>query len=121
VLFGVALPGMVYGAGVEAFNRDWWVSVSLAILAILCLSQWPSELGVSKIGIYERKWFGLRNRTFCWDEVASAMTNSSEDSVWVVSKSGALMKHSKYHVDRNGFIAQMKRYCKWIEPGRALD
>ena len=70
VLFGVALPGMVYGAGVEALNRDWWVPVSLGVLAILCLSQWPSELGVSNAGIYEQRWFGLRNRTFRWHEIA---------------------------------------------------
>lgn len=121
VLFGVGFLGMVYGAGVEALNRDWWVSVLLAILGIFCLSQWPSELGVSKTGIFEHKWFGLRNRAFRWDEIASAMTNSSEDSVWVISDSSATIKHSKYHVDRSGFIAQMKRYCKWIEPGHALD
>ena len=124
VLFGVALSGMVYGAGVFAFsgnfNRDWWVSASLVVTAFLCLSQWPADLGVSKTGIYEKQWFGLRKREFSWQEIASAAFNPSDESVSIVSKSGVTIKHAKYHVDRAGFIAQVKSYCRWLEPGRAL-
>jgi hypothetical protein len=124
ILFIAGIVGMVYGAGTVAlskeFRRDWWVSGLLLGLAIFCAYQWPPELGVSKSGIYEQKWLGLRKKAFTWNEVASAAVASDEDSVWVVAKSGKTIKHTKYHVDRAGFIAQMKTYTSWLEPGRAL-
>jgi hypothetical protein len=125
VLIVLAVPTMLYGAGAVAFSRnfsrDWWVSASLLALAVFFISQWPSDLGVSSVGIYEEKWFGLSKRTFRWEEIASAMANASEDSIWIVSKSGVTIKHSKYHVDRNGLIAQLKKYCNWLESGRTLE
>jgi hypothetical protein len=118
VLFGLTLPAMVYGAGAVAlsqnFRQDWWVSALLLGIAIFCASQWPSDLGVSDAGIYEQKWFGLRKRSFRWEEIASAMVSPSDDSVSVVSKSGVTIKHSRYHVDRAGFILQVKNYCIWV-------
>ena len=124
ILLGTAIIGMVYGAGAVALSkelrRDWWVSVLLPGLAIFCASLWPADLGVSKSEIYEKKWLGLRKKTFLWKDVASSAVAPGEDSVWVVAKSGTTIKHTKYHVDRAGFIAQMKTYCRWLEPGRAL-
>jgi hypothetical protein len=124
VLFGAAIVAMVYGAGAvvlsENSRRDWWVSILLLVLAMFCASQWPADLGVSKSGIFQREWLGLRTKTFHWEDVASAAPNQAEDSVWVVTKSGVTIKHTKYHVDRAGFIGQMKAYCTWMAPGRAL-
>ena len=124
ILLGSAIIGMVYGTGAVAlskeFRRDWWVSVLLLGMAIFCASQWPADLGVSKSGIYEKKWLGLRKKTFLWVDTASSAAAPDEDSVWVVAKSGATIKHTKYHVDRAGFIAQIKSHCRWLEPGRAL-
>jgi hypothetical protein len=124
ILLGSAIIGMVYGAGAVAlsrdFRRDWWVSVLLLSLGIFCASQWPADLGVSKSGIYEKKWLGLRKKAFHWENIASSALAPDENSVWVVARSGTTIKHTKYHVDRAGFIAQMKAYCRWLEPGRAL-
>ena len=124
ILLGTAIIGMVYGAGAVALSkelrRDWWVSVLLLGLAIFCASLWPADLGVSKSEIYEKKWLGLRKKTFLWKDVASSAVAPGEDSVWVVAKSGTTIKHTKYHVDRARFIAQMKTYCRWLEPGQAL-
>lgn len=124
LLLGAAIVAMVYGAGVVALSanprRDWWVSVLLFALAIFCASQWPADLEVSESGISERKWLGLRMRIFRWQDVASAALAPAEDSVWVVTKLGVTIKHTKYHVDRAGFVAQMKTHCMWLEPGRAL-
>ena len=119
---GVAIVAMVYGAGVVALSAkpDLWVSIPLVALAIFCASQWPADLEVSSSGISERKWLGLRKIIFAWQDVASAALVPSEDSVWVVSKSGATIKHTKYHVDRAGFITQMKTKGMWLEPGRKL-
>jgi hypothetical protein len=68
ILLGTAIIVMVYGAGVVAlskeFKRDWWVSVLLLGMATFCASQWPADLGVSKSGVYETKWLGLRKKTF---------------------------------------------------------
>jgi hypothetical protein len=124
ILLGIAIIGMVYGAGAAALSkevrRDWWVSVLLLGLAILCASQWPADLGISKSGIYEKKWLGLRKKAILWEDVASSAVAADDDSVWVVAKSGTTIKHTKYHVDRARFIAQIKTYGRWLEPGRAL-
>jgi hypothetical protein len=124
IILGTALISMVYGARAVALSkelkRDWWVSALLLGLAIFCASQWPADLGVSKAGVYEKKWLGLRKKAFLWKDIASATVAPDEDSVWVVARSGTTIKHTKYHVDRAGFIAQMKTYCRWLEPGRAL-
>jgi hypothetical protein len=124
IILGTAIISMIYGAGAVALSkelrRDWWVSVSLLGLAIFCASQWPADLGVSKSGVYEKKWLGLRRKVFLWKDIASAAEAPDEDSVWVVARSGTTIKHTKYHVDRAGFIAQMKTYRRWLEPGRAL-
>jgi hypothetical protein len=71
-------------------------------------------------GIYEKKWLGLREKAFLWKDIASSAVAPDEDSVWVVARSGTTIKHTKYHVDRAGFIAQIKTHCRWLEPGRAL-
>ena len=124
ILLGAAIIGMVYGAGTVALSknprRDSWVSVLLLGLAIFCASLWPADLGVSKSEIYEKKWLGLRKKTFLWKDVASSAVAPDEDSVWVVAKSGATIKHTTYHVDRAGFISQMKTYGRWLEAGRSL-
>jgi hypothetical protein len=118
VLFGAGTIAMVYGAVVVArsdnFRRDWWVSVLLFGLAVFCASQWPADLGVSESGIVEKRWFGIRKRVFQWQDVASAALDPAEDSVCVVTKSGITIKHTKYHADRAGFIAQVKTYCIWL-------
>ena len=124
VLLGAAIVGMVYGAGAVVlsanFRRDWWVSVLLLAFAIFGVSQWPADLEVSKSGISERKWLGLHSRVFQWQDVASSALATAADSVWVVTKLGATIKHTKYHVDRAGFVAQMKAHCVWLEPRRTL-
>ena len=65
-------------------------------------------------GIFERKWLGLHKRVFEWKDIASAALNPVEESICVVTKSGATIKHTKYHVDRAGFIAQMKTYSTYL-------
>jgi hypothetical protein len=124
MLLGLASLAMVYGAGSVALSstarHDWWVSGLIFAMAMFCLSQWPANLGLSKAGIYEQKWFGLRRRTFRWEEIASATHTASDDCVSIVSNSGYTIKHSKYHVDRIGFIAEVKTHCRWLEPGRPL-
>jgi hypothetical protein len=124
IVLGAAIISMVYGAGTVALSkepgRDWWVCASLLGLAIFCASQWPADLGVSKSGICEKKWLGLHKKVFLWADIASSTVMPDEDSVWVVANSGAIIKHTKYHVDRAGFISQMKTHCRWLEPGRAL-
>jgi hypothetical protein len=124
VLLGAGIIVMVYRAGSVAlsddFKRDWWVSVLLLGSAFFIAATWPAELGVSKSGLYEKKWLGLRKRVFQWKEIASAALDPSENSVCVVTASGAMVKHSMYHVDRSGFVDQMTTYGKWLAPGRRL-
>src|SRR6266576_6927871 len=51
----------------------------VAGLAIFCASPWPADLGVSKSEIYEKKWLGLRKKTFLWKDVASSAVAPDED------------------------------------------
>lgn len=124
IVLGAAIIAMVYGAGSVALSkgpeRELWVSYLLLGMAIFCASQWPPDLGISKSGIYEKKWLGLRKKTFLWKDVASAAFAPDEDCIWVVAKSGAIIKHTMYHVDREGFISQMRTHTRWLEPGRSL-
>jgi len=119
---GAAIIAMVYGAGVVVLSekRDWWTFALLMALAIFCTSQWPADLEISKSGVSERRWLGLRKRTLAWSDIASAALAHDEESVWVVSKLGVTIKHTKYHVDRTDFVAQMKSHGKWLEPGRTF-
>jgi len=118
VLIGAGIIAMLYGAGAVArsdnFRRDWWVSVLLFGMAMFCASQWPADLGVSESGIFEKKWFGIRKRMFQWQDVASAALDPAENSVCVVTKSGITIKHTMFHADRAGFIAQVKNYGIWL-------
>ena len=83
-------------------------------MAMFCASQWPADLGVSESGIFEKKWFGIRKRMFQWQDVASAALDPAENSVCVVTKSGITIKHTMFHADRAGFIAQVKNYGIWL-------
>ena len=75
---------MVYGAASvalsESFRQDWWVSALLLSMAIFCASQWPAELGVSKSGIYDKKWLGLQKKTFAWTRLRAQR--------WIHQKTG---------------------------------
>lgn len=66
IVLGAAIIAMVYGAGSVALSkgprRELWMSYLLLGMAIFCASQWPPDLGISKSGIYEKKWLGLRKK-----------------------------------------------------------
>jgi hypothetical protein len=51
---------------------------------------------------------------FQWQDVASAALDPAENSVCVVTKSGITIKHTMFHADRAGFIAQVKNYGIWL-------
>ena len=124
LLFGVALPGFIYAAGAVASSRNfkehWWLSGMFIGFAVLIAYAWPPDIGVSKSAIYEQKWLGLWKKRVQWENVDYATADPTDDSVEVVSKSGLKIKHTKYHVDRRGFLAEIKNRCRLLEPGRAL-
>jgi hypothetical protein len=124
ILFGASILLLVYGAGrvalSEDLTQDWWVSGLLLALAILCAFYWPADLELSESGIYERKWLGLQMRRFAWRDVASAAPNLADDSIDLVTNSGITIRHTKYHVDRAAFVAQVKAHCRWLELGERL-
>jgi hypothetical protein len=124
LLFGIALPGFIYAAGAVALSEnsreDWWLSALFIGFAILTAFVWPADIGVSKSAIYERKWLGLWKKTVRWEDVDYATADPTDNSVEVVSKSGFKIRHTKYHVDRRDFLAQLKNRCRLLEPGRAL-
>src|SRR5262249_25876260 len=124
LLFGIAVPGFIYAAGAVAFTansgEDWWLSAMFVSFAILTALMWPADIGLSKSAIYERKWLGLWKKAVRWEDVDYATADPTDNSVEVVSKSGFKIKHTKYHVDRQDFVAELRNRCRLIEPGRAL-
>lgn len=125
LLFGFTLPGFNYAAGAVALSensrQDWWLSAMFISFAILIAFVWPADIGVSKSAIYERKWLGLWKKTVRWEDVDYATSDPTDNSVEVVAKSGFKIRHTKYHVDRGDFLAELKNHCRILEPGRALE
>ena len=124
LLFGFALPGLVYAAGAVALSRgsrdEWWLSAIFIGFAILIAVVWPSDIRISNSAIDERKYLGLLKRSIRWEDVDYVVVDPADDSVEVVSKAGFTVKHTKYHVDRAEFLAKLKDHCRILEPGRAL-
>src|SRR5690242_11844818 len=124
LLFGIALPGFIYAAGAAALSQnsrdEWWLSAMFVCFAILIALVWPADIGVSKSRIYEQKWLGLWKKTVRWDDVDYATADPSDNSIEVVSKSGFKIKHTKYHVDREDFLTEIKTRCKVLGPRRGL-
>ena len=124
LLFGIALPGLIYATGAVALSRDsqkdWWLSAMFMGFAILIAFVWPADIGVSKSVIYERKWLGLWKKTIRWEDVDYVAADPTDNSVEVVSKGGSKIRHTKYHVDRRRFLEELKTRCRVLESGRAL-
>lgn len=73
LLFGIAMPGLIYAAGAVALSRsstrDWWLSGIFIGFAVLLAFEWPADIGVSRSAIYEQKWLGLWKRAIGWEDV----------------------------------------------------
>jgi hypothetical protein len=114
ILFGFAVPTMVYGAGSVVasgkFRQEWWVSLTLLVMAVSIVWMWPSDIRLSNDGIVQRRLLGLWARRFAWGDVEYLRPDPSEDSFEVVSTAGRAIKHTKYHVDRERFVAEVKRH-----------
>jgi hypothetical protein len=120
-LFGTATPGFIYAAGAVLLSKgqreNWWLSGMFLGFALLIVCVWPADIGLSKSHIYARKWLGVWKRAFRWEDVDYATVDPSDDSVDVVSKGGLRIKHTRYHVDRRGFIREVTNRCKVFRPG----
>lgn len=124
LLFGFSLPGMVYAAGAVVLSqdsrRDWWLSIIFIGFATLIAYIWPADIGLSKSAIYEQKWLGLWKKTVPWEDVDYATADPADNSVEVVSKSGVSIRHTKYHVDRRDFLAEIRNRCRFLEAGHGI-
>lgn len=118
LLFGIALPGFIYAAGAVVLSEDsreaWWLSLIFVGFATLVVLVWPADIGVSTTGIYKRKWLGLYKKTIRWEDVDYATTDPSDNSVRVVAKSGFTIQHTRYHIDRQTFLATLKSRCRLV-------
>jgi hypothetical protein len=124
LLFGIAMPGLIYAAGAVALTRssqhNWWLSGMFVGFAVLIAFEWPGDIGVSKSAIYEQKWLRLWKRAVRWEDVDYATADPTDNSVEVVSKYGFKIRHTKYHVGRSDFLAEIKNRCRLVEPGQTL-
>ena len=60
---------------------------------------------------------GSLEETVPWEEVDYATADHSDNSVEVVSKSGVIVKHTKYHVDDETFSQKSETDANSWNPG----
>ena len=109
-LFGIGIPFLLY-----ATPRV--IKEGNPILAPICLggalavfALWPGTILVDSTSIRETRWFGLRRVSIPWGEVQFA-GDDVENSVTIRAKVDRVIQHSRYHVDRRGFIEALKQCC----------
>jgi hypothetical protein len=125
LLFGFALPGFVYAAGAVIFSKDykdqWWLSAIFVSFAVLIAIVWPVDIRVSKAAIRKQTWSGFNNIVIPWKDVDYTINDPTDDSIEIVSKAGLKIKHTKYHVDKSGFLREIRKYIRVSEPGHGLE
>jgi hypothetical protein len=85
-----------------------WGSLLIAMM-IGIYAVMPGTILVDRTSIRETRWFGLRRTRILWSEVSSAAPDI-DNAVMVRAKDGRGIKHSRYHVDRAGFIQTLRMY-----------
>jgi hypothetical protein len=120
LLFGIAMPGLIYAAGAVALSRsstrDWWLSGIFIGFAVLLAFEWPADIGVSRSAICS----GTMEKSNPMGGRGLRYRDPTDNSVAVVSKCGLKIRHTKYHVDRADFVAEIKNRCRLLEPGQTL-
>lgn len=108
--FGIAVPTMLYATSQVIKTRDWLIAILGFSMAILMFLNWPGTIFVDVHAIREIRWLGLKRTRISWEDVVFA-GGDLEDRVTVRSKNDHVISHTAYHVDRDGFIEALKKYC----------
>ncbi len=110
LLFGTGIPLCLYATPqVVKEGTPWLAAIGLGGAVGLFLL-WRGTILVDASSIRETRWFGLRRISIPWGEVQFA-GDDLENSVTVRTKDDRVIQHTRYHVDRRGFIEALKQYC----------
>jgi hypothetical protein len=115
LLFGVTIPGLLFGASQLVGSGDRWDSLLGLVVGIggaaTLFVMWPGTIIVDRDSIRETKWFGLRKVRIPWSDAAFA-GGDIDNTVVVRSNKNCVIRHTQYHVDRVGFIDLLKQFCE---------
>jgi len=103
---GAAIFGSVAVALSVASGHSAWVRLCLVILGIWLFSYWPWTVALDREGISKRSYFGVR-RLIPWSEVARLLYRERYEDYVAVSRGGAIMWFSSFHVDPARFEAEV--------------
>jgi len=113
LLFGLGLPFSLYAIAniIESHGNPKWAFVTFALLFIAIMLVWPPTLKLTPQGIRSTSWFGITTKGFRWSEIDYAAIRPASHSIEVVSRDGAKIVHTQYHVDASGFLELLRGKC----------
>jgi hypothetical protein len=123
LLFGFPIVGLLYLSAETVKNgpRNDLALVPVGIgVAVVFFLLIPGTILVSKTSIDESRWLGLKRTHIPWEDVVYA-GGDLEDRVTVRSKNDHVISHTAYHVDRDGFIEGLKKYCPQCSYNQRAD
>ncbi len=113
LLFGLGLPifliGAVQVASHGSLREDWRFVAIFLVFALGMLVFWPSTIVVTRSGIAASRWLGIKSVKFAWSEVEYA-SRDPDGKTRIVARDGKSITHTQYHVDPNGFVAEVRKY-----------
>src|SRR5438445_4911426 len=111
LLFGIGIALILLTMSEEGIKSSTLLSDVLALgVIIIIVVVFPGTIFVDPTSILENRWFGLKRTQIPWNEVSFA--GDDAENITVRSKDDHIIRHTKYHVDRRGFIAALKQYCE---------
>lgn len=112
--YGLGLPISLMGAFQIArqnnLKEDWRFLIIFLAMALGTLVSWQHTILITRTGVTESRWFGIKPVTITWPELEYA-TREPDRNTKIVAKDGRSITHSKYHVDPVGFVDELRKHC----------
>ena len=111
----------IYLVGVFAYpvlaampSNDRFTAAGLLIIPITLVVTWPKTIVLNEQGVTELRWGGLLKRSVVWSNVMHGVRiqTSQESEVQLILGRGSPIVHSKYHVDRSGFVREISKHTQ---------
>jgi hypothetical protein len=121
LLIVVAIPLFLYGS-VQSLRSadDWWVSIILLGFGVGAILFFPATIKVDSENIIKEPYIGFIVASIKWEDVDYSIPDHESNSIRVVSKSGKTIEHSKFHVDRDLFLQQVKMHTRHFSESGGL-
>jgi hypothetical protein len=111
ILYFSAVPAFIYGAIVNCLNDsgERWVSLLLLACTTSFIYAFPATILVSQKQIMSVRWFGIKTTKMDWREADCIYLIPENNSVVVQDKQQRRIVHTAHHIDRAGFIEQVRQ------------